>query len=411
MLRRPWAACALPRYYRVVVKWKLAAIAAIERWKNLRMSPKLPKHSQRPIAIYIPAFNGGGAENAIIRLLNYWHDEGQEVILIVNCAKGPLQHKLNPTIPVHELGYVQSFANLPRLIRFLRKSPPKLLVTALLSPNVVGVLAAAFVRGDFPVVCLVRNHSTQEFENMPAWRRALIRPLTGFAYRRADGIGCVASEVSRDLIESYGLDPAFVMDTFNPIPISIAEPFQRPLVLCKDSSVVLAIGRLVNQKDYPTLLRAFAQVRKSRDAQLVILGDGPLADDLIDMGLLLGISEHVRFMGFRENPNKYLAHADVFVLLSLFEGFPNVLGEALGMGCTVVATDAPGGTADILDGGRFGELVPCGDSSAAAAAIIRALDAPLPREAQMARAREYSIERIAARYNALFDRAMARKAA
>jgi glycosyltransferase involved in cell wall biosynthesis len=375
------------------------------------MSLALSKNSDLPIAIYIPAFNGGGAENAIIRLLNYWHDEGRAVILIVNCATGPLQHKLNPAIPVHELGYAQSFANLPGLIRFLRKSPPKLLVTALLSPNVVGVLAAAFTRSKFPVVCLVRNHSTQEFGIMPAWRRAVIRPLTGFAYRRADGIGCVASEVSRDLIASYGLDPADVMDTFNPIPLSMNGPSRRPLVLYKDTPIVLAIGRLVDQKDYPTLLRAFAQVRRDKDAELVILGDGPLADDLMDLALLLGISGHVRFMGFRENPNDYLAHADVFVLLSRFEGFPNVLGEALGMGCTIVATDAPGGTSDILDGGRFGELVPCGDSDAAAAAIIRALDAPRPREAQMARAREYSIERIAARYDALFDRAMARKAA
>src|SRR5690606_17870421 len=114
--------------------------------------------------------------------------------------------------------------------------------------------------------------------------------------------------------------------------------------------------------------------------ELVILGEGPMRDDIIEMADELGLRERVHLLGFRDNPADYVAHADVFVLTSLFEGFPNVVAEALALGRTVVATDAPGGAAEILQDGACGFLAPVGDVDAVARAIESALEQPVAQE-------------------------------
>lgn len=360
-----------------------------------------------PLALYMPAFNGGGAENALIRLLNHWAGAGRDVRLIVNQASGPLAGRLSPAVPVTALGRRSTFANLPRLVAHLRRTPPQVLMTALLSPNVAGALAVGLGAGRIPLVALVRNHTSSELAAMPRWRRALIRPLLRHAYRRADAIGCVATPLSRDLTALFGLDPGKVHETFNPVIAPAAAP-PRPGWWPAHAPVIVAIGRLVPQKDYPTLLHAFALLRATRPARLVILGDGPQRAALQALAARLGIGGDVTFAGFQGDPHAALCHADLFVLLSRFEGFPNVVGEALAAGCRIVATDAPGGTGDILDGGRFGTLVPAGQPQAAATAMARALDSPPTPARQRARAAEFGLDAIAARHVALAALARAR---
>jgi len=168
---------------------------------------------------------------------------------------------------------------------------------------------------------------------------------------------------------------------------------------------LMFVGRLSEQKDPRTLLRALAIVlqRYRRPARLTVLGEGPLAAALVDLAQSLGISDHVRFMGFVGNPMAYMADADLFVLSSVQDAFGYVLVEALGMGLPVVSTDCPYGPRYILDAGRYGRLVPVGDPEAMAAAIVRTLDAPPGRETLIRRARDFDAQGIAARYAALFD--------
>lgn len=356
------------------------------------------------ISIYMPAFNGGGAENAIVRLLNHWAETGQDVRLVVNQNTGPLKETLSKDVHVTVLGAKSTFANLPRLIGHLRRARPRVLMTALLSPNVAGVLAARLSGTGVPVVCLVRNHASQELLAMPRWRSMLLRPMLRAAYRRAQVIGCVATPVSGDLVTTFGLDPAKVHETFNPVlPPDPKATAVRPAYFPERGKVIVAIGRLVPQKDYPTVLRAFAAFRQANDAHLVILGDGPLRDALQSLATELGVADHVTMAGFVANPHAALAHADLFVLLSRFEGFPNVVGEALASGCRIVATDAPGGTADILNHGEFGHLVGVGDVAAAAAAFGAALSEPANKTRQIARAHDFSVAKIATRYIALCE--------
>jgi glycosyltransferase involved in cell wall biosynthesis len=165
--------------------------------------------------------------------------------------------------------------------------------------------------------------------------------------------------------------------------------------------VVLGAGRLHPQKDFPTLLRAFARVRAQRPARLVVLGSGKRAARraaLLALAGRLGVGADVDLPGFAENPYAYMARAAVFALSSAWEGLPTALIEAMACGCPVVSTDCPSGPAEILEGGRYGELVPVGDDAALAAALLRALDAPPARAALRARAAQFSLEAAVERY-------------
>jgi glycosyltransferase involved in cell wall biosynthesis len=135
---------------------------------------------------------------------------------------------------------------------------------------------------------------------------------------------------------------------------------------------------LQRQKDFPTLIRAFARVRQTRPCRLVIIGEGrerPALEALIGQ---LGLTGQVDLPGFQPNPLPFLARASLFVLSSAWEGSPNVLTEAMALGTPVVATDCPSGPAELLDGGRIAPLVPVGDPEALARMVLATLDQPTP---------------------------------
>jgi glycosyltransferase involved in cell wall biosynthesis len=169
--------------------------------------------------------------------------------------------------------------------------------------------------------------------------------------------------------------------------------------------VILGAGRLSEQKDFATLVRAFARVRAVRPARLVILGEakGEVKDaerrsQLTALARELAVETDVRLQGFVANPFKYMARSAVFASSSRYEGLPGTLIQAMACGCPVVSTDCPTGPAEVLLGGRFGPLVPVGDAEALANAILHVLDQPLPQDDLRQRAADFSVERSVARY-------------
>ena len=153
-----------------------------------------------------------------------------------------------------------------------------------------------------------------------------------------------------------------------------AEPFDHPWFAPGAPPVILGAGRLTEQKDFPTLIRAFALVRKKHPARLMILGEGEERSKLETLVQELGLEKEVSLPGFVDNPYKYMKRAAVFVLSSRWEGFPNVLVEAMALGTPVVSTDCPNGPAEILENGKWGELVPVGETQSLASAVLRTLD-------------------------------------
>jgi len=227
-------------------------------------------------------------------------------------------------------------------------------------------------------------------------------------YPKADAIITVSNGVAHDLSESFGIPqerikqvyslcsiPEVVESGKHEVDHSWFQPGSPP--------VGVSWGRLHPQKDYGTLLKAFQIVRSRRDVKLLIMGKGNERDTLNELAGQLGISDDVSFPGFVANPFAYIARAAVFVLSSRWEGFGLVLVEAMACGTTVVSTDCPNGPREVLDGGRYGILVPVGDPEALAEGIIRALDSPFPIELLKKRAEEFSVDIIAREYlNMLF---------
>ena len=138
--------------------------------------------------------------------------------------------------------------------------------------------------------------------------------------------------------------------------------------------MITTVGRLVDLKDHPTLLRAFALVRERREAILQIVGVGPNEAQLVALAAELGVADDVHLLGWRDNPYSVLQESDMFVLSSTTEGFGIVIVEALACGLPVVSTDCRGGPREILDDGESGLLVPVGDPESMAAAILRLIE-------------------------------------
>jgi glycosyltransferase involved in cell wall biosynthesis len=223
------------------------------------------------------------------------------------------------------------------------------------------------------------------------------------AYGWADAVVAVSQGIADDLVEHTALVVDRVVTVTNPtwspaIAAAAAAPLEHPWLAPGEPPLLLAAGRLSPAKDFATLVRAFARVRRLRQAHLVILGEGGRRSRIEALCRELGVGDSVVLPGFVDNPFAWMSRAALFVLSSAWEGSPGVLVEAMACGCPVVSTDCPSGPAEILANGRYGRLVPVGDDEALAGAIVEALDAPADADALRARAREFDARRAVDRY-------------
>jgi glycosyltransferase involved in cell wall biosynthesis len=216
-------------------------------------------------------------------------------------------------------------------------------------------------------------------------------------YPLVDQIIAVSQGVAEDIREITGLPPERITVIHNPVITArllamAREPVAHPWFNAAEPPVILGAGRLTRQKDFPTLIRAFARVQRHRPARLVILGEGRQRLALKTLAAELGVASEVDLPGFVVNPYAYMAKAAVFALSSTWEGSPNVLTEALALGTPAVATDCPSGPREILGEGRYGALVPVSDSASLAQAILATLDDPPDCTLLRQAVREYSLE-------------------
>ena len=226
------------------------------------------------------------------------------------------------------------------------------------------------------------------------------------SYPHADAAVGVSLGVSSELARYSGLSRDRIHTVYNPVvpadlPRLVREMPAHPWLREPGPPLVVSAGRLHRQKDFPSLLDAFAQLLALRPARLIVLGEGPQQSQLLKLAHELGISEHVDFPGFVENPYAYMARARLFVLSSRHEGLPTVLIEAMACGCPVVSTDCPFGPDEILEGGRWGELVPVDDPPALTGAMARAMNASPRKDALRKRADFFSLASAVARYEEL----------
>ena len=324
-----------------------------------------------------------------------------------------LQHVLSPALALFGRGE-SCFARLFRMMthenppilalcRYIRRAKPDSVMSFLNYQNLTLLLTAPFVTTDTRFIVNVRNHiSTSAKHGKSKWMRGVPHVIKRF-FPRADLILAPSLGVSDDVREITGISPDKFRVIYNPvfrpeiIELSKETPRHRWL-LESDIPVILGVGKLKPQKDFATLLRAFALVRAERTVRLIILGRGPLKHELLALATQLGISDDFQLPGHVENPYSYFSRAAVFVLSSAWEGLPNVLIEAMSCGCPVVSTDCPSGPYEILEKGKYGKLVPLGDPTNMARAIAATLDSPIPKELLLRRANDFSYEKVIGDY-------------
>jgi glycosyltransferase involved in cell wall biosynthesis len=253
-----------------------------------------------------------------------------------------------------------------------------------------------------------RVHVSHHAAGEGSWADDRLHDLLRTGYLQADAIVAVSDGVADDLAAHAGFPRERITAVHNPVvgPDLLAkagEHLDHPWFAPGEPPVILGAGRLHPQKDFSTLIRAFAQVRAKRPARLVILGassptEPAQAVELKALPDALGVAEDVAMPGFVDNPFAFIARASAFVLSSRYEGLPGVLIQALACGTPVVSTDCPSGPREILDDGQFGTLVSVGDEAALAQAIENTLDDPPAPERLRARAQLFTVERAATRY-------------
>ena len=295
--------------------------------------------------------------------------------------------------------------SLRALTEYLRESSPVALYAAGDSANLLALTARRNAGVPTRVVaglCVVPGPRRRP-ERTGAWRGWLSERPVLRALPQADGIVAISRGVAAHWSRAARIPRSRITTIYTPVVDSdlprLAEavpdhPFFEPT----GPPVILGVGRLAQQKDFATLLRAFAAVRSRQPARLLILGDGPERGRLERLAESLGLESEVSFPGYVRNPYPFMARAGLLASASLWEGLGMVLIMALACGCPVVSTDCPAGPAEVLEGGRYGRLTPVGDPAALAEAILATLREPPARAPLRARGRWFTVERAVREY-------------
>ncbi len=327
--------------------------------------------------VLLPDLGGGGAERVALALLQGFVELGHPVDLVLVNRRGVLLPLVPQGVDIVDLGAPKLRQAIRPLIRYFRQRRPSAVHAMMWPLPLLAIIARWLARVDMRIVG--SEHTT--LSTMPhGLRHAAVRAITRRAYLKADALVAVSAGVADDLAAFIGVPRQRITVIHNPLllPKTLPDAGLAATRWPSGTKRILAVGALKSEKNYPLLLRAFALVRRRMAASLLILGDGPLRNVLERQVADEGLTDLVVFAGFETDPWPFYAAADLFVLSSDYEGFGNVLVEAMHAGLPVVSTDCPNGPREILKGGEFGTLISCGDENALAVAIERDLLEPPP---------------------------------
>lgn len=333
------------------------------------------------LALFLPRLDDGGAERVMLQLCSGFASRGHSVDLVVAVPGGPLESRVPDDVRVVDLGARRSIQALPSLTQYVRRERPTALLSTLEHSNILTVWATGLARTKTRTV--LREASVLlPRDQMRGVRPHLQRALMRRVYPRASAVVAVSKSVERDLVDGLGIRPSHVRTIYNPvvevgIEAKADAPVDDPWFSDGAPPVVLGVGRLAPEKDFVTLIRAFAKVRARRPANLLILGEGSERARLEALTRELGVDAAVRLAGYDPNPFRYMRRSAVFVLASIYEGLPGALIQAMACGCRVVSTDSPGGSRETLEtaaSSSAGLLVPMRDPSRLAEAVFTLLE-------------------------------------
>lgn len=326
---------------------------------------------KRRIALVLPDLRVGGAQRVLLLLAKEFRAAGREVDIVSLLDDGQLIADLPEGVGYRPLlqrkntrGLWLAMSAMAGLVRYLREQQPDAILSSMTGTNLLTVLA--HVRSGRRGRLLLR-----EAASIDNTRSRMSRWLMRRLYPRADGLLAVSTGVAEDLVR-LGLDERAIRIIHNPVDVGrlrLLATAGSPLPSLRREPYIVSIGRLTAQKDHRTLLRAYAISSVRHSHRLVIVGEGEERGALEALACELGIDDRLELPGAMVNPYRVLKDAALHVLSSHWEGYPNVLLEALALGVPVVATDCAAGPRELLEGGRYGSLVPVGDCIALAQAM------------------------------------------
>lgn len=365
------------------------------------MKPQ-PNGQALAVALFLPSLAGGGAERVFVDLANEFAARGMRVDLVLATAEGPYLDDVSSSVRVVDLHAPRTLRALPALVRYLRGHRPVAMLSALDHANVVAALACRLANVPTQCVISMRSVPSQVYRRSDSLRSRILLRLMKLTYGLADAIIANSHAVAHDVSRMLGIPAAGIRVINNPVNLARLEkesrvPLTHEWLADGAPPIVLGVGSLGPLKDFETLIRAFAMVRQSRACRLVILGEGPDRKKLESVARVTGVWNHILLPGFVGNPFPWMRRASVFVSSSVTEGFPNVIVQALALGLPVVSTNCVGGSAELLEDGRWGKLVPVGEPEAMAAAIAACLEHGHEGDPRR-RAADFSHERIVNRF-------------
>ena len=355
------------------------------------------------IAIFLATSGHSGVDRVMTNLIHEFSRRGIQVDLLQIDNHGPYLDTVPDNVNLVKLGTAHVNTSLLPLVRYLKRARPQTLLCDKDKVNRLALWAQRLAGGQTRVAVRIGTTvSTNLRQRRPLnrWTQKLSMRLF---YRWASAVIVPSKGAAEDLSTITGLPLTHIHAIPSPIitPKLAAladEPIDHPWFDTTDIPVILGVGELSARKDFATLIKAFANVRQTRPARLLILGEGRTRPALEALAAELGVQNDVALPGFKTNPYPYFKNAAVFALSSRCEGAPVALMEALAIGTPACATDCPSGPREILDNGRYGALAPVGDDATLADGLLTMLDHPPAASTLHDAAQRYTVEHSADRY-------------
>ncbi|MDQ2074389.1 glycosyltransferase [Haloarcula sp. NS06] len=354
----------------------------------------------RPLlAFFIPDLSVGGAEQVAITIANGLADRGYNIDLLLSRASGELRSELSEQVSIVELPpsktpVVGVAAHLPFLVTYLNKHKPAALFPHLEHPSIVSLAINRFLDVDTTVIPTQHSAFGHEVEATP--KDQIVRRIVPRLYPASDQIVSVSEGVADSLADRTPVERSDISVLYNPVDVEqirerAGQTVEHEWVESNDRDVVLFVGRHAGQKNLDGWVRAFETVaNRNSNARAIIAGKGPCREKVQATVERLGLSDVVSLPGFVDNPYRYMAKSDAFLLSSRYEGLPTVLIECLAVGCPIVSTDCPSGPREILSDGKYGTLVPVDNMNGLANAVCDTLADPPDADRLRSRADDFS---------------------
>ncbi|SDJ25925.1 glycosyltransferase [Natribacillus halophilus] len=327
------------------------------------------------VLFFIYELGAGGAARTLLNIINHLDRTRFNPILVTLNFDGAYEQDLASDVKMIKLNTQRLRKAVFPLAKVIRKENIDLVFsTQFPDLNVIAILGNFFSFTRAKSIVREADHFGGGFRT----NAKLL--ITGLFYKYARQVISLSEGVKENLVRRYKVKADNIKVIHNPVDIeNIQEKMNEDIeaehknIFATEEPVIITAGRLVEQKDQQTLLRAFAKVNQQLKSRLLILGEGPLLESLQQQAEDLNVKERVYFIGFQDNPYRYFQRADLFVLSSKHEGFSHVIAEALASGTLVVSTDCHSGPAEVLNEGEFGTLCEVGNETQMASQIVEVL--------------------------------------